>query len=257
MLLQSLRKLSPLMIGLMLITGCSQADNNDRPAVIGALEKQGFTVIEEFDVGAGVRGFAGAVSDQPIAVYLLADGSAIVGTRVNADGEAIDDATLQELVASPMAERTWAQLESANWVLDGKVDAPRVVYAFSDPNCPYCNRFWEAARPWVEAGKVQLRHLMVGIIREDSPAKAAAILAADDPSAALFENESRFAEGGIAPAQEIPAKVQNILDANQMLMISQGFRGTPGIVVRDNEGLVQKYNGLPRPEAMTEVLGPR
>ncbi len=31
--------------------------------------------------------------------------------------------------------------------------------------------FWEQARPWVKAGKVQLRHIMVGIIREDSAAK--------------------------------------------------------------------------------------
>jgi thiol:disulfide interchange protein DsbG len=41
--------------------------------------------------------------------------------------------------------------------------------------------FWEQARPWVKAGKVQLRHIMVGIIREDSPGKSAALLAAKDP----------------------------------------------------------------------------
>lgn len=79
-----------------------------------------------------------------------------------------------------MGDQVWAQLESATWVLDGKADAPRIVYTFSDANCPYCNHFWEAARPWVNSGKVQLRHLLVGIIREDSPAKAAAILGASD-----------------------------------------------------------------------------
>lgn len=250
-----------LAISLTFVAGCSQADNPDLPATLQALEKQGLTVIEEFDVGGEgrgeVRAFAGVAGDQPVAVYLLSGGSAIVGTRVNANGEAVDEPMLLELVAKPMGEQTWARLEAANWVLDGAADAPRVVYTFSDPNCPYCNRFWETARPWIDSGKVQLRHLLVGIIKEDSPTKVAAILDADDPSAALLENERRFAEGGVAPAQTVSAEVQAVLDANQMLMVSQGFRGTPGIIVRDENGLIQKYNGMPQPDALADVLGPR
>src|SRR3546814_10919624 len=97
---------------------------------------------------------------------VLADGNAVSGTRLNAKGEPIDQATLQSLVAKPISDQAWADLESATWVLDGKADAPRVIYTFNDANCPYCHLFWEAARPWVDAGKVQLRHLFVGIIKE-------------------------------------------------------------------------------------------
>ncbi len=53
---------------------------------------------------------------------------------------------------------------------DGKDNAPKIIYMFSDPNCPYCNRFWQLARPWVDSGKVQIRHIMVGILSHDSPA---------------------------------------------------------------------------------------
>src|SRR5690606_4457408 len=113
--------------------------------------------------------------------------TAIIGTRVDAQGRNMDEDTLNELVVKPMQEQAWQALEESDWVLDGRADAPRVVYVFSDPNCPYCNRFWETARPWVDAGKVQLRHILVGVIREDSPGKAAAILSAKDPSAALLE----------------------------------------------------------------------
>ncbi|SCY58270.1 hypothetical protein [Pseudomonas flexibilis] len=42
-----------------------------------------------------------------------------------------------------------------------------------------------------------------------------------------------------------------------MLMMSLGFRGTPAILVRDSEGLVQKYNGMPQPAALAEIMGPR
>src|SRR3546814_3708909 len=61
-----------------------------------------------------------------LAVYVLADGNAVSGTRLNAKGEPIDQATLQSLVAKPISDQAWADLESATWVLDGKADAPRV-----------------------------------------------------------------------------------------------------------------------------------
>ena len=104
---------------------------------------------------------------------------------------------------------------------------------------------------------MQLRHLLVGVIKEDSPAKAAAILGASDPSAALAENERQFAQGGIAPAESVPADVQKVLADNQALMRTNGFRGTPGIVVRESDGSVRKFHGMPQGEQLTEALGPR
>lgn len=244
-------------VPLILMPSGGQAENTNKPPVIEALENQGIIFKQEFDAGEGVRAFAGVVDDSPVAVYVLADGNAIVGTRLNAKGQPIDQATLQSLVAKPISDQAWAELESATWVVDGKADAPRVIYTFTDANCPYCHLFWEAARPWVDAGKVQLRHLLVGIIKEDSPAKAAEILGASDRSAALRENEVKYDQGGITPAKSVPDDVQRTLDDNQMLMLSMGFRGTPGIIVRDDGGLIQKYNGMPQAGALAEVLGPR
>jgi len=243
--------------GSMLVMACSQAKIADKPPALQALEDQGLTVMQEFKVGGGLRAFAAAAGDRPVAVYVTGDGSAIVGTRVNAKGEAVDDAVLGKLVVKSVSDKAWSQLESAKWVRDGNASAPRVVYVFTDANCPYCHRFWEASRPWVDAGKVQLRHIMVGVIREDSPAKAAAILDAADPSAALAENEKKHNRGGIAPAKSVPAGVQKMLDDNQMLMMTMGFRGTPGIVVRDGDGMLKKLKGMPQQDALADVLGPR
>ena len=114
--------------GLMLVAGCTQAENGDRPPAITALEARGLTITQEFEVSGDLRAFAGVAGDQPIAVYITSDGKAIVGTRLDANGEPIDAATLQDLVAKPMSDKTWAQLEDATWVLDGEADAPRVVY---------------------------------------------------------------------------------------------------------------------------------
>ncbi|MFA7665499.1 MAG: thiol:disulfide interchange protein DsbG [Burkholderiaceae bacterium] len=252
-------------LSLVLVTACSPDQNAsadrpgvaDRPAVVQALEAQGFSDVQEFDPGSGLRGFAGMAGDHPVAVYVTDDGNAIIGTRLSKEGEPLDEATLQELVARPMAQRTWAQLASATWVRDGQAEAPRIVYTFSDPNCPYCNRFWAAARPWVDSGKVQLRHLLVGVIRADSAAKAAAILEAADPSAALLENEHRFTQGGIEPVEAVSESAGETLEANQLLMASLGFRGTPGIVVLAADGMLKKYNGMPQGRQLDEVLGPR
>ena len=260
---------------LLAVAGCSQAQQSpatakstaqaasaksaNRPAVLQGIEKQGFEVIAEFDAPGGLRGFAGVVGgQQPAAAYVTADGkNVMVGTLFNEKGEDVGAAPLEKLVAKPMSDRIWKRLDGSAWVRDGRADAPRVVYTFSDANCPYCHRFWEAARPWVDSGKVQLRHVMVGVIREDSPAKAAAILGAPNPSAVFLQNEHDFSKGGIKPAATITPALANKLDANQVLMVELGFQGTPGILFRDAQGMVQRVSGMPQGEDMEKVMGPR
>jgi thiol:disulfide interchange protein DsbG len=260
---------------LLAVAGCSQAQQSpatakataqaasaksaNRPAVLQGIEKQGFEVIGEFDAPGGLRGFAGVVGgQQPAAAYVTADGkNVMVGTLFNEKGEDVGAAPLEKLVAKPMSDRIWTRLDGSAWVRDGRADAPRVVYTFSDANCPYCHRFWEAARPWVDSGKVQLRHVMVGVIREDSPAKAAAILGAPNPSAVFLQNEHDFSKGGIKPAATITPALANKLDANQVLMVELGFQGTPGILFHDAQGMVQRVSGMPQGEDMEKVMGPR
>lgn len=255
------------------VAGCSQAQQTptpkapatggaakataNRPAVLQGIEKHGFEVMGEFDAPGGLRGFAGLVGgQQPAAAYVTADGKAVmVGTLFNEKGEDVGAGPIDRLVAKPMSDRIWKKLDASAWVRDGRADAPRVVYTFSDANCPYCHRFWEAARPWVDGGKVQLRHVMVGVIREDSPAKAAAILGAPNPSALFLQNEHEFSKGGIKAAASITPALANKLDANQVLMVELGFQGTPGILFRDAQGVVQRVSGMPQGEDMEKVMG--
>ena len=239
--------------------GCSHAEEpgKARPAVIDTIEEHGLEVFGEFDAPGGLRGFAGVVGQQPVAAYVTPDGEhVLVGQLINVAGKDVGAKHLQRLVAKPMSDRIWSQLEDSTWVADGADDAPRVVYTFSDPNCPFCNRFWQAARPWVEAGKVQIRHVMVGVIKADSANKVAAILTAPSPSAMLARNEREFAGGGIDGSATVPSRVRGQLDANQRLMHELGFQGTPGILFRDADGVVQRRAGMPTASDLPTVLGP-
>ena len=228
------------------------------PAPIKALQAQGLEVVGRFDAPGGLQGYAAMMQQQPLAIYVTPDGKqAIVGTMIDAKGTDLSQAPLDRLVSKPMTERTWGQLEKSSWIIDGSKNAPRVVYTFTDPNCPYCNKFWNDAQPWVKAGKVQVRHVVVAILMETSAGKAAALLSAANPQAALAQHEQQHASGGLKPLGQISAKVRAQLDGNQKLMQQLGSSATPTVFYKDASGNLQKIDGAPSADMLVKVLGPR
>ena len=234
------------------------AQAKDWPAPIKALEAQGVEVIDTFDAPGGLTGYAGMIEQQPLAIYLTADGKqAIVGSMIDAKGANLSQEPLDRLVSKPMTVKIWKQLEKSAWIADGGKNAARVVYTFTDPNCPYCNKFWNDARPWATAGKVQLRHVMVAMLTDTSAGKAAALLTAKDPQVALTQHEQQHASGGVKPLGQVSATVRAQLDANQKLMRQLGASATPTIFYKDASGNLQKIQGAPSAEMLTKILGPR
>lgn len=117
--------------------------------------------------------------------------------------------------------------------------------------------FWEQARPWVDSGKVQLRHIMVGIIREDSPGKSAALMAAKDPMQALHDHEKAGKASTLKALGSIPVDVQAKLDANMQLMTELDVAATPAIFYLDEQGNLQQQQGAPSPDKLLKILGPK
>lgn len=233
------------------------AQAKDWPAPIKALEAQGVEVMGTFKAPGGLTGYAGLARQQPLAIYVTPDGEqAIVGTMIDAKGVELSEEPLNRLVNKPLTERTWKQLEASAWIADGAKSAPRVIYTFTDPNCPYCNKFWNDARPWVKAGKVQIRHVMVAILGPTSPGKAAALLSAPDPQAALTQHEQKQG-GGAKPLAQISPKVSAQLDANYKLMQQLGFAATPTILYKDDDGYLKGMQGAPSADMLNQILGPR
>lgn len=245
----------------------------DRPAALQALEKRGVTVVGTFPAPGGLTAWAGYVGQRPVALYATPDGKHVIaGTLLDAEGKEVASDALEKAVSGPMTDGVWKQLEGSHWVEDGKRGAPRTVYVFTDPNCPYCNKFWADARPWVDSGKVVLRHVIVGILTPTSPGKAAALLADRNPAAALAsyershaaQNSKTLATGrarpladeGLKPLATIPPAIQAQLEANERLMASLGVQATPAMVWRDAAGAMQVRTGAPD-SALPMILGPR
>jgi len=251
----SIRSLSLLSLSLLILQSpLLQAE--ELPAPIRALQDKGARIIGSFDAPDGLRGYAAEYQKQAMALYLTRDGKHVLaGNLYDEKGEDLSEAPLQKLVYEPMSKEVWSGLEKSTWIADGSADAPKIVYLFSDANCPYCNMFWEQARPWVKAGKVQLRHIMVGIIREDSAAKAAALLADNDPQAALQTHEQAGKSSKLKPLGNIPKDIQTRLDANLQLMNDLGLSATPSIFYLDAKGQLQQQQGAPQTAQLEKILG--
>ncbi|ERL49921.1 thiol:disulfide interchange protein DsbG [Halomonas huangheensis] len=221
------------------------------PAPIQQIEQEGVTIHGEFDAPGGLKGYAASINGQPVAAYLTPDGEhAVLGTLIDAQGQNIASATLERIVYGEKNTQLWQQMADHHWVRDGDADAPRIVYTFSDPNCPYCRKFWEDIQPWVESGEVQVRHLMVGILKADSLQKAAALLAADDPSAAIAEHYRSDA----MPNNEGNAQSEQWANENTQLMRDAQLYATPVTFYRDDDG-VHRVMGAPRPDQLRAITG--
>lgn len=158
-----------------------------------------------------------------------------------------------QVVQSPMLA-----LQRTRWIPIGSRHPAHVLYAFTDPNCPYCHKLWMAMQPYYHRD-VQVRHIFVGIISASSPGKAAAILEARDPAAALWENEARWGTrsdggGGIAPLAQPSATDLKILALDQALMQDFGIPGTPALVYQDRQGKVHVVTWLPGKAELAEII---
>ncbi|PNE03882.1 thiol:disulfide interchange protein DsbG [Alcanivorax sp. MD8A] len=150
-----------------------------------------------------------------------------------------------------------ARLENSSWVAEGPAKPQRVAYVFTDMACPYCAQLWENMQPLVTdpANKLQVRHIIVGMINpKRSFSQGGAVLAADNPAAALALHESRFEAGGIEPLLPVPAAIRSQIHNNTGLMIGLGLGGTPTLVFEDRQGQWRVAPGVVKPDALRDEV---
>lgn len=241
---------------LILLTTVTVACSSETPKPIQTLLDQGLTISHEFDAEAGMKGYVMDASGQQMILYLTPDKRHLLhGNLIDENGMSLTSRHTERYAPLPSFNDAWEALGKATWIGDGSEAAKRIVYVFSDPNCPYCHQFWEAARPYV-GEHAQLRHILVGILRPSSLGKSARLLMSDNPEVALREHEENYDNGGVTPLESVPADIQRALHENRQLMESIGSQATPTILFKDRNGEVRRLMGMPRTdEALEEIFG--
>lgn len=228
------------------------------PPALQYLMKQGLKVDTHFSTPGDMTGYIGtAPGGKQVVFFIPEDGSVVIfGAMIDAQGHNLSRAYLSNYQRGPLAAQTYKNLEKTDWIAAGSSHPERIVYAFIDPNCPYCWQLWKKAKKHYGDG-VQMRYIIVAILGESSLHKAAAILAADDPGKALVKNESGFSQhsGAIKPMKNIPKSLRDRIIEHNSLMQRFGFNGTPAIVWKDTEGAVKTSNGLPPASLLKKIFG--
>lgn len=234
------------------------AQAEDLPAPVKAIEKQGITIIKSFEAPGGVKGWLGKYQDMGVTIYLTPDGKhAISGYMYDKNGVNLSEKVIQKEIYAPAGRELWQRMEKAQWLQEGDKAAPRVIYVFADPFCPYCKQFWQQAQPWVKAGKVQLRTLLVGVIKPESNTTAAAILAAKDPAKTWHDYENSGGKLPLTVPSTPPAKHLKTLKDHEAIMDALGANATPAIYYMNSENELQQVTGLPEKDQLDMMMGER
>lgn len=227
----------------LLFPASSQADG--KGTAIEELESQGVSLIHQFETPMGLKGYIGKAQGQTLTFYASPDDQyLILGTLMDRFGNNLSEKIVLDEIVRPRLEDYWTGIEDAQWVQDGSPDADLIFYTFTDPNCPYCAHFRQQIHPWIESKEIQLRHIMVGMLAEDSIEKSAMILESANPGELLERQQKTMRQGGIETDPTLVSKGYVTVKEHNNLMGDLGFDGTPVTVYRDRSGQLQMIRGI-------------
>lgn len=238
----------------VLFTSTSFAEAAANPAELALIKKIGqdkLSVLSTFQGPGNLQGFVlEPEGGQPMIMYVDEKGEyAVYGTVINKDGLNLTEQDTEQYVKKYTAIKIADNLAETTPIKEGSDDAPYKLIVVADPNCSACNYSYNAMKPFIDKGELQVNWVLVYFVRPDSQAKAAAIMNAKDPGKAMAENEAGFdmktEEGGIAPLTTIPQALKDELEGNMKFMRDTGISSTPTIIYYTKEGELKFIAGAP------------
>ncbi len=224
----------------------------------------GTQIMREFQGPMGLDGFvlhdpakAGRKSRYGV-IYVTASGKfAFAGAIYDATGKDVARSMAERYIPKPdLRPLLDAVRNKTNYFSEGAVKAPH-LFVFFDPNCIYCNMLWKQTRTAVKAGQLRISWVPVAILKKTSMGRSVAILAAQDPVAALRDDEAHFnhqTEQGAIPIDTGDPAVRAKVNANTAFFVANNMRGTPTLVYRDRFKKVHVIPGLPSAAGLKQIL---
>lgn len=168
------------------------------------------SLLQQFETAGGTIDFLGTaygmdgwiITDKTDAkkvqfAYATPDGALILGMMYAPDGTPETTKQLEALKqrkegsqaaipgaenSSLKAEKFYAKTEKSNWVALGDSQAP-YIYMFMNVNCDQCHEFWKDLEASVKEGKLQVRFVPFGVMKENRNG-GAALLSVENPEEA-------------------------------------------------------------------------
>ncbi len=238
------------------IFGATSVRSQNLPAPLRALIRNGVTIEAEMPAPQGFKGYVGKYGSDPIPVYLLPDGKhVIVGTLYDAQGKDLTQTAFQAAIKPGLDPALWDQLGHATWFAEGASSPARVVYVFTDTECPFCHTLWLVSRPYLRHGTTQVRNIVVAVIAPESLGRGAAVLMAADPASTWRKHEQAFGHSPLKSPASIPPAVGARIESNQALLARFKANGTPVTVYRDASGKVRMIQGVPDEDTLRAIFG--
>ena len=133
-------------------------------------------------------------------------------------------------------------VEHAAFGLAGDPAAPR-LWMIVDPYCSYSVRAFDALKPYVAAGRIQIAVVPISILDyetngQSTPA-AQSLLSQDRERMATAWNQQNFR---LAPSPDAPA----LLSKNNSIAEAIGLKGTPMLIWRKADGSAGEIDGIPK-----------
>ncbi len=242
------------LVALLLCVSTAHAQNY--PAPIKALTHKGVSIVGSMQAPPGFKGYLGKYGGDPIPIYLLPDGKhVIVGTLYDSHGTDLTEAAFAAATRPRFDPALWDELAKSAWIAEGATKPRHIVYIFTDTECPYCHKLWQASRAYLRSGTLQVRNIIVAVIKPISLGRGAALLTANDPVATFERHETAFGHSSLKPLAKVDAGLRATIEANKALMDRFGAYGTPVIVYRDASHRLQMFQGIPDQSTMQKIFG--
>lgn len=236
------------------------AQGNDYPPAIAHALSGGLKVVKRFPASSALTGWVLSRNGKYSIVYTTPDGETlIVGGLIDASGKNLSVGYAKQYIPGPDYQALFPQLEETRYIQEGELANPKAtLYVFFDADCIFCHLAWKALQPYEKAG-LRVRWVPVAVLKPTSVTRAVAIMTAEDPAAALNENETQFdkqaEEGGIIPVAKPDPALTGRLKANTELMRKFGGTGTPALVWQDAKGQVRFKTGMPMLSELPGITG--
>lgn len=229
------------------------------PPVLRPYLDNGLKVTKRFTAASGLTGWVVLHQGQYTVLFTTADGKTLIsGALINEQGKNLTAGYTRHYIPQPDFSQAFSELEKSHYITEGTLNAPKkVIYIFTDANCPFCHKTWLSLQPYERAG-LQVRWVMVAVLGPNSMNKAIEVMASKDRLAAFRTDMEHFGSGravaaGMTPRAK-PAEA-DIMRQQTALMTRFGIQGTPGLVWKNATGKVMIKFGMPLPSEIPGITG--